>query len=570
MKLVAIALFFLAFPLKGSSGEEASKPKPWNLSDKEVTKNNLKELVPEGLKHFTESGLPSDQAKQAVREAIENKLSAGCESPASSYSGSKPTPKILPKTIARTETCDVGENKAILSDLDTFLKNQPQAQTPASEVPPATTTNSGPTSPSVPATPQTPKPGSVAANPPIAPPSSGPGTTPASGPTAQIPKGGSAGYPPSNTAPKAPPSLGPLSPNPNEPGGAESPQGIGHGSGSSYSVSYEAPASPKKASANSDSESPSAKRTAFTTPALVASNFSIAKAAMDEKIASGAVSPAVADALLARLKPVLETEPNLVKALDTVHESIKQKSVSSDPLSNSSEKLQSAVSDSRVAAETKAPVSASPLATGSSKESASPAAPSARTPVTAPGLILASAALLQRNEALSEAAKSGSQTPSKKPGEKTEPSLTVKSAGILSPIGNPSGSYFPPLPSKALSNGATKLSLETPAKPNKAKVKGILARIASLFSGKSVNDHTKARAISSLGTQTVQSENVSHDASLALASVGSSGLELEPEPADDGYDQEFLAVGLGAFGTCFSGALLGFVFWYRKRQKRVL
>ncbi len=350
--------------------------------------------------------------------------------------------------------------------------------------------------------------------------------------------------PPKTAGPTAPPSYGPLSPRPEGPMVVEAEQTH---TGNTTPSSYESSNSVSKTSGTTESRTVSIS--SFNpTPAVVANNFSVAKDALDERVARGTLSPVVAEALLARLKPVLETEPNLIKALGNVQESLKEKTLFADPVPVAENRSQSSLTE-RPPSDVKA--AGLPLPRSFNSSSAPEGSP--LKAVNAAALLVASAALLESTVALSKPAGKEALAPSKISSGKTDPGVLAKSAGVLSSTATVS--YFPPLPSKAFSAKDERV----PSKPTKPKIGGILAKILTLFTGPSKSESTKARAISSL---TGKHEEGSGDATLASLN------EPEVDFGDDGFDQEFLAIGLGAFGISFGAALLTFVLWSRKRSKK--
>jgi hypothetical protein len=520
---------------------------PTFANDKKITIDNATQIGEEVVKYFRdEKKMDPEQASKASFEWLKRDgLNAGPGCYASSQTGAVSTdpqkPAIpLAETSPNAEACptlDPAILEAFASPANSPSAPVASAETPntpktPAELPPSTTAASG-TSP-IAKNPTTMNPPTVQ-------------TTPTT-----IPSGNTA-------APNVPPSYGPLSPTPSGQVAFENSQSAHTGS-QFTSVGYEAPTSSKKTFSDPASEAADPRKYFAATPAIAASNFSIAKDAMDERVANGTLSPVVAEALLARLKPVLETEPNLIKALGTVQDSLKDKTLPPPPALSPSESSRAPTME-LASGDAKGVGGLSLLATNTSTSPNGSLSSTSTTIPLARALILASAALLESNASL-KPAESGTPMPSKKTGGKADPSLSLKSAGILSSTSAPGNSFFPPLPSKAYLSQDKSIAVENSKKPDKGKIRGIIASILNLFTGSRVTDNSKLRAISSLSGR--QEESGSKDVAIALEPLSEPDADL----GNDGYNHEFLALGLGTFGTCFAAAVLVSILWYRKRLKR--
>jgi hypothetical protein len=315
-----------------------------------------------------------------------------------------------------------------------------------------------------------------------------------------------------------------------------------------------------------------AAREGSPSPVQAAQNFQAVKEALDEKVASGQIEPHVASAVLSKLKPILKTEPDLVRALTSVHDSI-QSGLPSPPAAiapgkgnpvkgeDSSENafktnaLPRSEPKAFSSATTGTPSSAAASAPGSPSVVVLGGVPPTFASSTTDPLAKSLASKLNERNAPAPPEKAAIKVPSG-----AAAALLVKSAMSLGENTSVT-SAFPMIPSKATRSPSR---AESPSvKIDKGNLGKIISQISELFSKSVIHDSATARAISS-----TTAEQLGGEADNPLTFLAMAGSRAEGVSWDGGFGDPFLSDGIGAFLATFGAFLGGFRLWYMRRQKR--
>jgi hypothetical protein len=303
-------------------------------------------------------------------------------------------------------------------------------------------------------------------------------------------------------------------------------------------------------------------------------SFQMAKEAMTEKVDQGLISPAVAEAVLSKLKPTLEKEPDVIRALAKVHEEMQ-----TSPLSPKASEIATSPQSFREGASATNNVPSGTPASGISKAVSPAAAPAdatndknAKITVFVPGAggaavnnpSEAPGPTLQQNLASGLASKNAVVSPSEKAKDSKESAsakTAVQSATAL--LGTTAESLaIPGVPSKfGAAKQAADLNQKKATDPTKKERVGIFLQAIANLVRMPMHSGEKARAISSLkGTSESLGASTESEAAIALASLSDSEWEESTE-------EFFLHWGASAFAMAFAGSLVGASFWKRSRVR---
>ncbi len=364
--------------------------------------------------------------------------------------------------------------------------------------------------------------------------------------------------------PSDPPSYGPSSPQIVLDSPENHSRGSAHTGDALFRLAFEPPPHP---GAQTDRPAPEKPPEASQIPAEAAQNLSTVKGALDEKVAHGEIDRNVAAALLTNLRSALKTEPDLLRALGTVHESLRTSLTAGTDLKGGSTfgapPSPAALSPATSSAATTPP---KPLVA-----SAGVNPPSGSTLANAPSVVVVGSGTAPyaagdgiAKGILSKLAASNAPVPTEKTNGKTKvgegSSLLVKSAMALGEKAS-GPSAVPLLPSKAFTRSAPARRATPKAPPS--SINQAISQIAQLLSRSAIGDASSPRAIASTHGKLASPLDGDPLTVLALA-----GAPLENESWNEGFDSDFLGYGIGAFVTSFTAFLGGFGFWYRRRNQR--